>query len=256
MNNYRDVYEKYLQSPEWAAKRDQALERDARRCRACNSPEKLEVHHRTYARLGHEDLNDLTTLCESCHEHFHRKMKQAEIMARTYSAPRTEQELTPIERKRRQAQQLEDFLIGMLILDPPLASHVCVILSDEDFVGEETRALYRLLVTTRSRLQPDQESEQMVPPELMPVVARCTEAAKDDASTPSTTPPVKFAVQTAVRLKRMSLIRLNSQLARLLETAHANGDVAELRRLIEQKSASDNQLRVIDTATDKRMHHE
>ncbi len=251
MNNYRDVYEKYLKTPEWAAKREQVLERDARRCRACNSPEKLEVHHRTYARLEHEDLNDLTTLCESCHEHFHRKMKQDEIMARTYSAPRTEPELTPLERERIRVQQWEDFLIGMLILDPTLSSHVAVVFSEENFAGEETRALYRLLVTSHSRSQLDQSFEQMVPPELMSVVARCTEVAKEEVS-PQKAVNIKNALLAATRLKRMALLRGNRKLKELLDASYASGDVAEMRRLMKQKSASDDQLRMIDIATDNR----
>lgn len=50
-----------------------ALERDGRRCRLCNSKERLEVHHRTYKRRGNEKLDDLTTLCHRCHATYHNK---------------------------------------------------------------------------------------------------------------------------------------------------------------------------------------
>jgi len=71
-------YEEYLQTPEWRQKREQALVRDNYCCRLCNSDERLHVHHQTYERRGNEDLEDLTTLCEECHERFHRKINQAE----------------------------------------------------------------------------------------------------------------------------------------------------------------------------------
>jgi replicative DNA helicase len=69
-------YQEYLQTEEWAQKREQVLARDGHRCRLCDSSEKLHVHHRTYARRGNEDLDDLTTLCEQHHEQFHQRVKQ------------------------------------------------------------------------------------------------------------------------------------------------------------------------------------
>ena len=64
-------YELYLATPEWAALRRAVLQRDGHRCRVCNGPDRLEVHHRTYERRGHEDLDDLTTLCHACHNGHH-----------------------------------------------------------------------------------------------------------------------------------------------------------------------------------------
>jgi len=61
-------YEDYIASPEWRSLRQKILERDCHQCRTCCSTEVLEVHHRTYDRLGHEDSDDLITLCHDCHE--------------------------------------------------------------------------------------------------------------------------------------------------------------------------------------------
>ncbi len=36
------------------------------RCQVCYSPDDLDVRHRTYARLGHELVSDLTVLCATC----------------------------------------------------------------------------------------------------------------------------------------------------------------------------------------------
>ena len=64
-------YYKYLASKEWGLIRKQVLNRDHHRCRLCNSKDELRVHHRTYARIYREDLDDLTTLCNKCHKLFH-----------------------------------------------------------------------------------------------------------------------------------------------------------------------------------------
>lgn len=64
-------YEAYLISPEWRQKRALALQWADDRCQVCNSPHDLQVHHRTYERVGNEDLADLTVLCLECHDLFH-----------------------------------------------------------------------------------------------------------------------------------------------------------------------------------------
>lgn len=67
----RIEYEAHLASPQWRSLRLKALERDGHACRICNTTKSLDVHHRTYERFGHEDLNDLTVLCRKCHETHH-----------------------------------------------------------------------------------------------------------------------------------------------------------------------------------------
>lgn len=64
--------EEYYLSTTWLALRAEAIEAAGRRCQLCNSPDFLEVHHRTYARLFCERLSDLTVLCGACHRMFHR----------------------------------------------------------------------------------------------------------------------------------------------------------------------------------------
>jgi hypothetical protein len=62
-----ESYEAYLLSPEWRAKADERKRMDGHRCRICNSPEHLEIHHRTYDRIFDERMEDLTTLCATDH---------------------------------------------------------------------------------------------------------------------------------------------------------------------------------------------
>jgi hypothetical protein len=64
-------YSQYLATPEWGARRLEALMRDSWRCRVCSSIHQLHVHHRFYARRGEEHADDLTTLCGACHRLFH-----------------------------------------------------------------------------------------------------------------------------------------------------------------------------------------
>lgn len=70
--NYSPEYKAYLKSPQWEAKRQQVLERDAHQCRGCGVGKGLQVHHIRYDNLGHEPLEDLTTLCTQCHRAVHR----------------------------------------------------------------------------------------------------------------------------------------------------------------------------------------
>lgn len=62
------VYEKYLKSPEWKAKRKLVLERDKYKCLSCLSAEATEVHHITYRHLGNEPLFELVSICRRYHQ--------------------------------------------------------------------------------------------------------------------------------------------------------------------------------------------
>jgi 5-methylcytosine-specific restriction endonuclease McrA len=80
MNN---TYAEYLMSPEWQVLRGEALAWAEDRCQVCYSSGPLDVHHRTYDRLFHEKLSDLTVLCHACHSIFHGKVEvEAEKTAR------------------------------------------------------------------------------------------------------------------------------------------------------------------------------
>lgn len=69
-------YEEYLQTPHWKRKRENKLRAAGRRCQVCNrSSIILNVHHRTYDRLGEELDEDLTVLCRECHRVFHENRR-------------------------------------------------------------------------------------------------------------------------------------------------------------------------------------
>lgn len=68
-------YQAYLKTIAWKERRTAALRRAGYRCQVCNGSDRLEVHHRTYERIGQEDPADLTVLCHECHELFSRRMQ-------------------------------------------------------------------------------------------------------------------------------------------------------------------------------------
>ena len=65
------TYREYRTTAKWKELRDITIYEAEGKCQICNSPENLEVHHRTYERIGNEHLDDLTALCRKCHSKFH-----------------------------------------------------------------------------------------------------------------------------------------------------------------------------------------
>jgi hypothetical protein len=81
-------YFDYIRSSKWrqSAARLGELAASGYRCRMCFAADAeeapLEVHHRTYQRLGHELVGDLTALCRYCHHVItdaHRRRRYALI---------------------------------------------------------------------------------------------------------------------------------------------------------------------------------
>lgn len=70
-------YGEYLLSAHWIAKRKEAFECHGRKCHDCGAKGNLEVHHKTYRRLGREKMKDLQVLCKDCHKTRHEGMPRA-----------------------------------------------------------------------------------------------------------------------------------------------------------------------------------
>lgn len=70
-----NTYKRYLRSVHWQNLRQQALSRANGRCEMCGykpwKPGTLQVHHRTYERIGKEGLDDLIVVCPRCHMKIH-----------------------------------------------------------------------------------------------------------------------------------------------------------------------------------------
>ena len=72
LKQFKGGYRAYLASNQWNALRKRKLTDVGYHCQVCNSSENLQVHHKTYKRLFHEKLNDLTVLCSHCHNLYHQ----------------------------------------------------------------------------------------------------------------------------------------------------------------------------------------
>jgi hypothetical protein len=67
-------YDEYLKTAHWRRCREWALTYYGASCVLCGRRERLEVHHRTYTRLGQELITDLIVLCGACHARHHGKL--------------------------------------------------------------------------------------------------------------------------------------------------------------------------------------
>jgi len=86
---WRRRYYAYLGGTIWRHRRKLALVRVGSRCEDCGGTKKLEVHHLTYERLGHELPEDLQVLCKPCHRLKHAKPKtQSQSKRRPKPTPR------------------------------------------------------------------------------------------------------------------------------------------------------------------------
>ncbi len=75
MVNYQD----YILSKEWDRLRQWRIAKDKFKCAKCGFKHELRVHHKTYERLGHEDIDDLITLCVRCHNDIHYELKMSSL---------------------------------------------------------------------------------------------------------------------------------------------------------------------------------
>jgi 5-methylcytosine-specific restriction endonuclease McrA len=67
----REEYRRYLQSDEWASRRELVLQRADYLCEGCRLDRATEVHHLSYDHLGQEFLWELVAVCRRCHAEWH-----------------------------------------------------------------------------------------------------------------------------------------------------------------------------------------
>ena len=64
--NKNKEYEQYIHSGAWRAKANKRLEQDQFKCCVCGGPAE-EVHHLTYENFRNEKMEDIVSLCHTCH---------------------------------------------------------------------------------------------------------------------------------------------------------------------------------------------
>ena len=71
-----------LDSEEYPVIRNLVLERDSWLCQKCGSAKNLQVHHlRPRSQLGGDAMQNLITLCVSCHGMWHRRSAERDDVA-------------------------------------------------------------------------------------------------------------------------------------------------------------------------------
>lgn len=65
------TYREYLRSPWWMARKAAVMRYRGEQCERCGCRYRLQLHHRTYARLGRELPEDVELLCWICHQREH-----------------------------------------------------------------------------------------------------------------------------------------------------------------------------------------
>jgi DNA primase len=154
-----------------------------------------------------------------------------------------------LDRYGRNRLQWEDYLIGLLVKNPGLSTHICGIITDGDFAGTDTRELYRIInsVYQRGSSPLHQPFEEYVPSALLATVVRARENV-ESRSPLEGTGLIKSARQCATRLKRARLLQLNTELRNLMREAKEAGDVASVQQFQRQLLGVYQQLRTIDSA--------
>lgn len=84
-------YSQFLATPYWRAVANTVKDRDGRKCRTCESTDRLEVHHpvKSYEEIRcveHLYIGRLITLCHSCHSKLHGKPERPKPSAYKPSA--------------------------------------------------------------------------------------------------------------------------------------------------------------------------
>lgn len=65
------VLDSYYASPAWAQRKAAYFARFHRRCEACGSTDRIDLHHADYTNVGDERDADLVALCRGCHAECH-----------------------------------------------------------------------------------------------------------------------------------------------------------------------------------------
>ncbi len=154
-----------------------------------------------------------------------------------------------LDRGSRSRLQWEDYLIGLLLQNPGLSTHVCGIINDGDFAGTDTRELYHIFnsVYQRDSSPLFQSFEECVPSTLLATVDRARKCV-ESRSPLEGVGLVKAAVQCATRLRRARLLQLNTDVQFLLKEAKEAGDGAAVQQFQQQLLGIYQQLRTIDSA--------
>lgn len=105
-------YADYIASPVWVATRSRYRASDLPQdCQLCGADEIIQLHHRTYERVGEELLTDLVPLCPTCHVLVHTLRKRGDLEDFDLEQIRVLVDADRAEANREKAEEIRpDFL--------------------------------------------------------------------------------------------------------------------------------------------------
>ncbi len=116
---YKD-YDDYLQSRHWQEFRRRYREsRFPQVCKECGN-ENYQLHHLTYANLGHEELTDVSPLCRKCHRNLHLERQGKAVGNEFLQKKLTKKNSTKRERKAQARQRRALRKKNVQVNQPPL----------------------------------------------------------------------------------------------------------------------------------------
>ena len=68
MDQWRERYNEVIGSLRWKAIKARLISERGAKCQTCRAAVLLDLHHKTYERLGRELDEDLELLCRKCHD--------------------------------------------------------------------------------------------------------------------------------------------------------------------------------------------
>lgn len=112
------TYQDFLKSKHWELKKTQVFATQ-KQCFVCKTGLDLNVHHKTYSRLGDEKLTDLVILCQPCHKkvhEFHKAHKRLSLYkaTQTYITKIKNPNWKPIKYKRRKNKEKKKLWYGLI----------------------------------------------------------------------------------------------------------------------------------------------
>src|SRR5262249_55666617 len=70
---FKELWEAYLKSPYWLARKSMVFARAKGRCENCEKAPAVDCHHLHYAHRFKEPLEDLLAVCRTCHNFFSKR---------------------------------------------------------------------------------------------------------------------------------------------------------------------------------------
>ena len=73
-------YDSYIKSQVWLERRNKYFQTHEKRCYMCGSTQNIQLHHKTYERVGREPDDDLEPLCAECHKKVHEFVESLQYL--------------------------------------------------------------------------------------------------------------------------------------------------------------------------------